>query len=128
VNVGRSRFNPSALVRYFRSWRISKIDPHRLVVFLGECNAFEYECSGCSNWNPFEKTEKRKNAANLNVFGCSAKLPKLRLFARNGSGLVFRLFQLAFCVCCNAAETQDLWDCFRVRLPHKQDNAEQSEL
>jgi hypothetical protein len=35
-----------------------------------------------SNWNPFRKAEKRKNAANSNVFECFAKLPKLRTCVR----------------------------------------------
>jgi hypothetical protein len=62
--------------------RIRSFDPHRPMVFLRHYTAFEYECSGCSNWNPIEKTKKRKNAANSNVFGCSAKLPKLRTWVR----------------------------------------------
>ena len=37
----------------------------------------------CSDWNPFGKTEKRKNAASSNVFECSAKLPKLPLVNPN---------------------------------------------
>jgi hypothetical protein len=44
----------------------------------------------CSNWNPFEKTEKRQNAANSNVFVCSAKLPKLRTWVRLPSPAPYR--------------------------------------
>jgi hypothetical protein len=39
-------------------------------------------CFGCSNWNPIQETEKRQKAANSNVFGCFAKLPKLRRWVR----------------------------------------------
>jgi hypothetical protein len=50
------------------SWGQNVSQQNQQLNLVGGCNAFEYECSGCSNWNPFGKTEKRKNAANSNVF------------------------------------------------------------